>query len=798
MKISRWLFLLLMCAAQILSAATLSAPDAAPGANITVTYGGITSPTSNDWIGIYSSSAGAAGSGNHSLLWKYTGGTASGNVTFIAPTLPAGAYQARLFANDGYTLLASANFNIASPPTGPTLSCANVATGANIVANYSGIASPAAKDWIGIYAAGAGNGSYLLWKYTAGAASGSITFSSPTLAAGSYQARLFANDGYTLLASANFTITAPPSGPAISATVSGSNITGSYSGIAAPTSSDWIGLYRSGAANDDYLDYKYTNGTGSGSVNFSALGLSSGTYQIRVFANDGYTQLAGTSFNLVVPAVTPAQQVFISGESLVFACSNIPSGSWIGIYAEGATDVNYLESANLSQSNGIQSFAALPAGYYEARVFTGSFNLVAKSKFRVRDEYRKATHVSLPYNGQTHGIGLLQAASGGFDQLWSASSGQSGLMSSTLASGLRQGHYAGIVQLRHNAPAGTILGTLKALQNGSVVASVPVTAETIAVTSVADFQYAKVDLLLPASGDVELQFHSSGNVPVANGVMSLFRTDDKKPIYLYAHRRNNILRLNDSVAQKANAVECDIRPVQTVSGIKFEVHHHSKEIDWTQVADVPAFLADFKQKIDAGTMIQLYFDCKDSSFNYSSTSGYSWDQYALDLLTLAKNAGIPANRIVCGTNFPAIFRSAATSLNYNVLIDSYFWTSGRYPGWLDEAEKYGELQEFDFSSSNAAVMEVTERIVNRGLIKKFYGWTIVNNASYYDNTFSSFLSAAETQAKCKSLMVLGMDGYMADDTEPIDEIMSQSVFREVFRKATAADDARAIHGETGP
>ena len=76
-----------------------------------------------------------------------------------------------------------------------------------MTATWSGIATPTASDWIGLFAAGAPAGSYLNWFYvsctqSAGAAraSGSCPLSVPTgLAPGTYELRLFANNSSTLL-----------------------------------------------------------------------------------------------------------------------------------------------------------------------------------------------------------------------------------------------------------------------------------------------------------------------------------------------------------------------------------------------------------------------------------------------------------------------------------------------------------------------------------------------------------------------------------------------------------------------
>ena len=93
--------------------------------------------------------------------------------------------------NDGGTTLS------ASPTT--------VAPGGTITATWSGITTPTARDWIGLYTPGAANTAYIHWIYvscsqTPGAAqaSGSCPFVVPgTVAPGTYQLRLLANDGFT-------------------------------------------------------------------------------------------------------------------------------------------------------------------------------------------------------------------------------------------------------------------------------------------------------------------------------------------------------------------------------------------------------------------------------------------------------------------------------------------------------------------------------------------------------------------------------------------------------------------------
>ncbi len=93
---------------------------------------------------------------------------------------------------------------------GVTLSASptTVVRGDTLTATWSGIPSPTARDWIGLYTPGAAPSAFIQWIYvscsqTPGAAraAGSCPFGVPsTVAPGPYQLRLLANDGFTLLA----------------------------------------------------------------------------------------------------------------------------------------------------------------------------------------------------------------------------------------------------------------------------------------------------------------------------------------------------------------------------------------------------------------------------------------------------------------------------------------------------------------------------------------------------------------------------------------------------------------------
>ena len=202
-----------------INALSVSPATIPAGGIVTATWSGIANPTTTDWIGLY-----APGSDNTAYIdWMYvscskTPGSAraSGSCPFTVPsTLAVGGYQLRLLANNGNTLLATSNVFTVTRSATLSVSPTNIPVGGTVTATWSGIATPTATDWIGLYVPGAGDSAYIDWIYVScsknpgsARASGSCPFTVPsTLAPGNYQLRLFANNGITLLAGSNaFTI----------------------------------------------------------------------------------------------------------------------------------------------------------------------------------------------------------------------------------------------------------------------------------------------------------------------------------------------------------------------------------------------------------------------------------------------------------------------------------------------------------------------------------------------------------------------------------------------------------------
>jgi uncharacterized protein YodC (DUF2158 family) len=149
---------------------------------------------------------------------------------------------------------------------------------------------------------------------TVGKASGSCTMTVPAAStSGSYNVRLFRNNGYQRAATSSaLTVStlSPPSptplpGPSIQVTpitvTRDGTVTVSWSGLVAPTARDWLGLYQSTASDHEFLSWMYVNCTQgpstartSGSCSMTLPRLAAGSYSLRLFSNDSYQRLASS------------------------------------------------------------------------------------------------------------------------------------------------------------------------------------------------------------------------------------------------------------------------------------------------------------------------------------------------------------------------------------------------------------------------------------------------------------------------------------------------------------------------
>ena len=270
------------------------------GGTLGVSWSGIGSPTAYDWVGVFAVGANATSY----LDWVYTGKLEEGSATInlAHPAYTDGAsYEVRLYENDGYDLLASGTSFIMNP-TAPTVILSSTLTTPDSVIDvaWSGIATPTATDWVGVYEVGANDFAYKDWVYLGGMAAGetTITLAGVSYTVGNaYELRLYANDGFTLLARSD-SFTLDPITPAVTVTALPVTMSGGvntkWTGIETPTATDWIGVYEVGTNDFAYKDWVYLDGLSSGAttINLSHPSLVVGReYELRMYANDGFDLL---------------------------------------------------------------------------------------------------------------------------------------------------------------------------------------------------------------------------------------------------------------------------------------------------------------------------------------------------------------------------------------------------------------------------------------------------------------------------------------------------------------------------
>lgn len=355
----------------------------------------------SDWVGIYRAGA----PDTQYLLWRYTGSEASGDLIFALRE--SGDYEARYFKHNRYERVATAPFVITVNDDSGAYSISAhpqaVARGADVLVTWqTPEMSNNERDWIGMFRRGApSHKSYSMWKYTGGSSQGSLPFrfAQPGL----YEFRYFKNNGYTKVgASAFFEVT--------EVNINGNNNT-NESGVGvytlssdkisvevrepisiswtAPESAnrnkDWIGIYRPGATNKEYVIWKYTNGTTQGSVAFTIN--AAGSYEARYFKNNGLISVGAPYIFTVTAAqngggaATSTQYQLMAAPAAIVESDSVrvawrsPGGKistaldWVGLYRVDASDRGYIQWKYTNLRDGDTTFVITNPGVYEFRYF---------------------------------------------------------------------------------------------------------------------------------------------------------------------------------------------------------------------------------------------------------------------------------------------------------------------------------------------------------------------------------------------------------------------------------------------
>jgi subtilisin len=276
----------------------------------------------------------------------------------------------------------SLTFTIDPSPT-LAVSATAVAPGASVTMTLSG--SPGgALDWIALAATGSATTSYLQWTYVGGGVTTRTwTVTMPTTP-GTYEFRLFPNNGYTLAAKSPTVTVGGVAGPALA--VSTQNVTPGGSVTATLTgglggAQDSIVLAAVGSPNTSVIQSTLV-GAGITTRTWTvAMPTTAGVYEFRLFVNNGATPSA-TSLPVTVASTSGAAALSVSatnvasGASVTVTLTGGAGGSldWMSLAAVGAPDSSYVQYTYVGAGVTTRTWTvAMPTagGTYEFRLYVG-------------------------------------------------------------------------------------------------------------------------------------------------------------------------------------------------------------------------------------------------------------------------------------------------------------------------------------------------------------------------------------------------------------------------------------------
>ena len=275
-----------------------------------------------DWIAIYP--VGTNNDWGNVVKWNWTQGKVDGNLTFS--NLPQGNYEVRAFFQNTFITEATDTFSIDGNVSDANITSdkVNYTPVEEIVINFSNMLGDP-HDWIGIYPSQSNNdwANVVAWKYTAGIIDGNISFSNLPL--GSYNARAFFKDSFTLESNCSFIIADLENNVTevnltlnklIYAKNELINIT--YDNMQG-SQTDWVGLYLAGSSDDfaNVIDWRYLNGNIKGLASLGGYpygkqlkgatpmpSLPLGNYEVRAFFNNTLHKEQTVAFSVVDKNVT--------------------------------------------------------------------------------------------------------------------------------------------------------------------------------------------------------------------------------------------------------------------------------------------------------------------------------------------------------------------------------------------------------------------------------------------------------------------------------------------------------------
>lgn len=309
---------------------TPSATTIAEGQTLSVAFT-LTSTDANlgSWVGMYapgdvpSSNPQLTGTASASSVWEYdnnnsttepSSGTpaTSGTVTLSTSGLAPGAYTLYLFKDSGYDIVGTP---VTITIVAPTLSTSTttVTAGGTVTFNYSAPSNQlSTSNWVGWYQSGQtpGGPASTLWAFTqtgttsepasgsTPVASGTVSFNTTGLAAGTYTVYFLYNDGYTVIGTP-VTITVKAAVAVTPGTLTASETTGNagdqvsfnYSMPSAEASSSnniaWFPAGSNPISSVPLYAFNKSVSAASGTVSFDTTGLATAKYDVYLRNSSG-------------------------------------------------------------------------------------------------------------------------------------------------------------------------------------------------------------------------------------------------------------------------------------------------------------------------------------------------------------------------------------------------------------------------------------------------------------------------------------------------------------------------------
>jgi hypothetical protein len=264
--------------------------------------------------------------------------------------------------------------------------------------DYVAPAGHSSVDWISIHEVGTSDHETVGFEFVGAATSGTVSLTVPSFATqgASYEILYYLDNTYQIAdtLSPPFTAVAPLpySVSAGSSTASpGTDVTASWSAPANHATNDWIGLFQSGATNQQITTYSFVGAAGqtSGSLALTVPPSANpgDTFELRYFANNTYNRVS-TSGTITVGMVLTAPAGSVAPGSDVTTTWNAPANhatnDWIGLFKVGGAsqapeDFDFVGSAGLTTG---QITLTMPANAqtgqaYEFRYFPNNGYVVS-------------------------------------------------------------------------------------------------------------------------------------------------------------------------------------------------------------------------------------------------------------------------------------------------------------------------------------------------------------------------------------------------------------------------------------